>query len=428
MKSTIASLLIYFILLISSSLYAQVGIGTITPDVSSALDVYSTSGGLLMPRLTTSERDNITLPATGLIIYNITLNDGQINIGTPGVPSWVGFKGQGGSTINSVNAGDDISTTSNSDVLVPGMTMSPQAGTYLVLFNAQHNIPVTGPTFTTAQGVTDMAAIYDEITDLPGGVPHALVFAGGEILTPGVYDVTGAASIGAGTLTLDGGGDPDSIFIIRATGAFSTATTTVVALANGATANNVFWMSEAALSTAAGAIMKGSMITPAGAIGLGANTNLEGRIFSRLGALTTVAGCVITAPTGASPVNLGVLSTFAMWSTSGAVSDAATSTTTGDVGNGGGTLTMTGTHVGEEYPANPNATVPPTPVATYSIYQNGTEVVNSSRTIASESAVVSLRAIVTAPTAGEAIEIRWKVNTAEIGLDKRILSLIRSGD
>lgn len=48
---------------------AQVGIGTTTPDASSALDVVSTSKGFLPPRLTTSERDAILSPASGLIIF-----------------------------------------------------------------------------------------------------------------------------------------------------------------------------------------------------------------------------------------------------------------------------------------------------------------------------------------------------------------------
>lgn len=419
--------LLQFALFISMSFYSQVGINTTEPDDSSVLDVFSTSKGLLMPRLTTEERDNIVFPATGLMIYNSTLDDGQMNIGSSLLPSWVGFKGQGGPTINSISANNLITTTSASDELVSDMSISPQPGTYLVLFNAQHNT-VSDPSFTTALGISDMAAICEEIKGLSGGVSHPLVFAGGETLNPGVYDVSGAASIGAGTLTLDGGGDPNSIFIIRATGAFSTATTTVVALTNGATANNVFWMSQVALSTAAGAVMKGSMISVGGAIGLGVNTNLEGRIFTKSGAQTTVGGCVITAPTGTSPIDLGILSTFAMWSSAGAVSDTATSTTTGDVGTGGGALTITGAHIGEKYPAGTTGTTPPVPVATYTIYQNGIKVVNSSRTIASESSVVSLQAMVTDISQGENIQIRWKVDTEEISLNNRTLLLISAGN
>ncbi|MDC1265289.1 collagen-like protein [Flavobacteriaceae bacterium] len=49
--------------------YAQVGINTNTPDSSSALDIESTTGGILIPRLTETQLDAISSPATGLMIY-----------------------------------------------------------------------------------------------------------------------------------------------------------------------------------------------------------------------------------------------------------------------------------------------------------------------------------------------------------------------
>ncbi len=49
--------------------YAQVGINTNTPDASSALEIESTTGGILIPRLTETQRDAISSPATGLMIY-----------------------------------------------------------------------------------------------------------------------------------------------------------------------------------------------------------------------------------------------------------------------------------------------------------------------------------------------------------------------
>jgi len=49
--------------------YAQVGINTNNPDASSALEIESTTGGILIPRLTETQRDDITAPATGLMIY-----------------------------------------------------------------------------------------------------------------------------------------------------------------------------------------------------------------------------------------------------------------------------------------------------------------------------------------------------------------------
>ena len=50
---------------------SRVGIGT-TPDASSILDVSSTALGFLPPRMTTIQRDAISSPATGLVIYNTT--------------------------------------------------------------------------------------------------------------------------------------------------------------------------------------------------------------------------------------------------------------------------------------------------------------------------------------------------------------------
>ena len=58
----------------ASSTYAQVGIGTQTPDASAILELESTEKGLLPPRMTTAERDAILNPAEGLVIYNTTEN------------------------------------------------------------------------------------------------------------------------------------------------------------------------------------------------------------------------------------------------------------------------------------------------------------------------------------------------------------------
>ena len=62
-------LLTYLFLLFSSFIYSQVGINTNSPDPSSALDIQSTNGGILIPRLTLDQRDAIAYPATGLLIF-----------------------------------------------------------------------------------------------------------------------------------------------------------------------------------------------------------------------------------------------------------------------------------------------------------------------------------------------------------------------
>jgi carbonic anhydrase/acetyltransferase-like protein (isoleucine patch superfamily) len=52
------------------------GIGTPTPNATSLLDVTSTSKGILIPRMTKSQRDAIASPATGLMIYQTNNNPG----------------------------------------------------------------------------------------------------------------------------------------------------------------------------------------------------------------------------------------------------------------------------------------------------------------------------------------------------------------
>jgi len=52
----------------------NVGIGTTTPDTSALLELRSTRQELLIPRLTTAQRDAIILPAKSLVIFNTTTN------------------------------------------------------------------------------------------------------------------------------------------------------------------------------------------------------------------------------------------------------------------------------------------------------------------------------------------------------------------
>ena len=86
-------IIISSMLLINVQIYAQnVGISVdgSTPDNSAMLDIKSTSGGLLIPRMTKSQRDAISSPATSLIIYQTDNTPGfYYNAGTPSSPNWV---------------------------------------------------------------------------------------------------------------------------------------------------------------------------------------------------------------------------------------------------------------------------------------------------------------------------------------------------
>lgn len=66
----------------------SVGIGTITPSSSSIMELSSTTQGFLPPRMTTTQRDNISSPAQGLVIFNTTTTKLECYDGTTWQQAW----------------------------------------------------------------------------------------------------------------------------------------------------------------------------------------------------------------------------------------------------------------------------------------------------------------------------------------------------
>ena len=75
------------------SLSAQVGIGTNTPNTSAALDISSTTSGLLIPKMTQAQKNAIASPAAGLLIYQTNATSGFYYYNGA---SWVTFGGSSG--------------------------------------------------------------------------------------------------------------------------------------------------------------------------------------------------------------------------------------------------------------------------------------------------------------------------------------------
>ena len=129
--------------------FAQVGIGTSTPEASAKLEVKSTTQGFLPPRMTTAERNAIATPVAGLMIINTT--SGCINIysGTSWrelCPTDVSGK------INSLNTGG----VSNSGTLVWGIAASGVSSS--LPYTGGNGEPHSGQTVSST-GVTGLTAI-----------------------------------------------------------------------------------------------------------------------------------------------------------------------------------------------------------------------------------------------------------------------------
>ena len=119
---------------------------------------------------------------------------------------------------------------------------------------------------------------------------------GGVTIDPGVYSAGAAISVAASTtLTLDGQGNPNSVFIFQFGAAFATGASSTIKLVNDAQASNVFWDVTGAVSIGANASFVGTIMTPA-AITLGAGALLEGRALSS--AAVTLSSNAITMPPG----------------------------------------------------------------------------------------------------------------------------------
>lgn len=334
----------------------------------------------------------------------------------------------GGIVSFSVNASTpQITTSVSGTTVVDSMTITPGAGTYQVSFNANYAInPV--PLDITAQGALDVVALAAALNALPSTGPHGAVFGLGETITPGVYDVPSAAAI-QGILTLDALGDPNAVFVFRMVGALTSVAASQVLLVNGANAANVFWVANGgAIALGAATTFAGTALSVGGAAGLGAGSTMVGRLLSTAGAITTDTDTV-TVPLGSSTIPVGVLSTFALFTATGNVTNTGTSVINGDIGTNSGAITGYGLPTivnGNIYTAGSQGVGPV--AADFAVYANGVLVPNSNRRVYYPTEiydlVIPLQAVATV-LAGQAIDVRSTVEFGTLTVGNRILSLLQ---
>jgi hypothetical protein len=133
------------LILIFTNLFSQsqnVGAGTISPNTSAMLDGASTDKGLLIPRMDSNQRANITSPETGLLVYQTT---GQ----KPGFycytsTSWVNLQNQnsGWSTTGNADTNIDSNCIGTTDAVDLKIKVNNQlAG--MIQRNAGVSVPTT---------------------------------------------------------------------------------------------------------------------------------------------------------------------------------------------------------------------------------------------------------------------------------------------
>lgn len=123
------------ILVVSLQANSQIGIGTTNPDASSVLDIKSNNQGVLLPRLTSLQRNNISSPANGLLIFNTTSNKLEINSGSSSYPLWEALQTN---DIVSSDSGNIISTGTDGGAYLSSTSYS---GKFII--NSTGNITIT---------------------------------------------------------------------------------------------------------------------------------------------------------------------------------------------------------------------------------------------------------------------------------------------
>ncbi|MFI5428220.1 ice-binding family protein [Aeromicrobium sp. UC242_57] len=131
----------------------------------------------------------------------------------------------------------------------------------------------------SARAQTDLSTAYDVAAGLEPTGPDFAGDLNGQTFHPGVRHTAAALAL-TGTLTLDGDGDPNAVFVFQVDAALNTAAASHVVLINGAKASNVYWQVLGAANTGANATFAGTILAQ-GAITLGADSQLIGRALSR---------------------------------------------------------------------------------------------------------------------------------------------------
>ena len=197
----------------------NVGVNTTTPDA--VLEVYSTTKGVLVPRLTTAQRDAMVSPLNpankvqeGTIIYNLDQHCLQYNVAPTGTtPNWVGYGCDGvvvtPGSITTLNcAGATTTGTLTSGTAASGVSSSvPYTGGNGGSYAAQTvtSTGVTGLTATLAAGnfATGAGSLTYTITGNPsaGSTASFAINIGGKSCT---LNVNVAAAAGNITLNCSG--------------------------------------------------------------------------------------------------------------------------------------------------------------------------------------------------------------------------------
>lgn len=149
------------------------------------------------------------------------------------------------------------------------------------------------------QAQTDTTTVYNNLAGQTCTLDLTGQNLGGQTLVPGVYCFSSSAQL-TGALTLNGGGDPNAVWVFKTGSTLTTASNSSVLPTNSGQACNVFWQvgSSATLGTTTAFVGSIYALT---SITLNTGASVSGRVLARTGAVTLDTNNVTIAECGAPP-------------------------------------------------------------------------------------------------------------------------------
>ena len=162
-------------------------------------------------------------------------------------------------------------------------------------FTGTETVTTTGTKYLAAEAIVGQAkgALDTAYLDAAGRTPATSVpiELGGTTLVPGVYKSPTALGI-TGTLTLNAQNDPNAVWVFQTDATLITASSSVVALINGAQACNVFWQVGSSATFGTTSDFSGHVFAQT-AISTTAGTTIHGQLLARDAAVTLINTTII---------------------------------------------------------------------------------------------------------------------------------------
>jgi hypothetical protein len=149
------------------------------------------------------------------------------------------------------------------------------------------------------QAQTDLALAYTQAADMTPTTSSPTLSLSDTTLTPGFYTAGSTVSV-SGTVTLDGEGEANPVFIFQAGSTLGVASDSDIVLINGANADDVFWQVGSSATLLGGGTSFAGTVLAATSISVDSGVTVDGNLLAKAGTVTLIDDNIAAIPEPAS--------------------------------------------------------------------------------------------------------------------------------